>query len=104
MACIDPHLVSGADVIVDVDGSALAQLEKVQTAFLRRLLGPRKYSMRAPFTELGLIPLRFRRLILAVGYLRYLVSLPPGHYTHIALHGSHTPFLAGQQGYLMDLK
>ncbi|KAJ7730085.1 hypothetical protein DFH07DRAFT_781735 [Mycena maculata] len=28
MACIDPHLMSGADVIIDVDDSALAHLEK----------------------------------------------------------------------------
>jgi hypothetical protein len=48
MACIDPHLVSGADVIIDVDNKALAFLEKVQTAFLRRLLGLGAYSMRAP--------------------------------------------------------
>jgi hypothetical protein len=54
MACIDPHLVSGAGVIIDVDDSALQMLEKVQHCFLRRLLGLGQYSMRAPlFTELG---------------------------------------------------
>ncbi|KAJ7351185.1 hypothetical protein DFH08DRAFT_624335, partial [Mycena albidolilacea] len=93
MACIDPHLVSGADIIVDVDDSALAQLKKTdQTShWSRRLLGLGKYSMHALLlTELGLIPLRFQRLILAVCYLCYLVSLPSGHYAHIALHDSHT--------------
>ncbi|KAJ7495225.1 hypothetical protein FB451DRAFT_1213638, partial [Mycena latifolia] len=80
MACIDPHLISGADIIIDVDDKALAHLEKVQRAFLCRLLGLGAYSMRAPlFTELGLLPLRSRRLDIALRYL------------------------AGKQGYWMDV-
>ncbi|KAJ7022930.1 hypothetical protein C8F04DRAFT_898873, partial [Mycena alexandri] len=67
MACIDPHLISGADVMVDVDDTALNLLEKVQTSFLRRLLGLGQFSMRTPlFTELGLVPLRYRRLTIAL--------------------------------------
>ncbi|KAK7049004.1 hypothetical protein R3P38DRAFT_2506279, partial [Favolaschia claudopus] len=31
---VDPHLVSGADVVIDVQKSALHHLEKVQHAFL----------------------------------------------------------------------
>ncbi|KAJ7440678.1 hypothetical protein FB451DRAFT_1415048 [Mycena latifolia] len=90
MACIDPHLVSGADIVVDVDDKALAYLEKVQNAFLRRLLGLGAYSMRAPlFTELGLVPLRYRRLISAIRYLGYLVSLLDTHYAHAALRDSY---------------
>ncbi|KAJ7038895.1 hypothetical protein C8F04DRAFT_884841, partial [Mycena alexandri] len=69
MACIDAHLVSGADVVIDSDPGpkGVESLEKVQTSFLRRLLGLGAYSMRAPlFTELGLIPLSYRRVILAL--------------------------------------
>ncbi|KAJ6461898.1 hypothetical protein C8R47DRAFT_993339 [Mycena vitilis] len=103
-ACMDPHLVSGADVIVDVDDKALALLEKVQTSFLRRLLGLGQYCMRAPlFTELGLIPLRYRRLILALRYLQYLVHLSPAHYARIALEDSFDLYSHGRQGYWMDL-
>ncbi|KAJ7262722.1 hypothetical protein B0H12DRAFT_1270026 [Mycena haematopus] len=79
----------GADIIVDVNDSGLALLEKVQT-----MLGP--YSMRAPlFTELGLLPLRYRRLILALRYL--------GHYARAALYDSFDLYVAGAQGYWMDL-
>ncbi|KAJ7442012.1 hypothetical protein FB451DRAFT_1298099 [Mycena latifolia] len=96
MACIDPHLISGADVIIDVDDKALAHLEKVQRAFLRRLLGLGAYSMRAPlFTELGLLPLRSRRLDIALRYLGYLLSLGDTHYARVAL--------PGKQGYWMDV-
>lgn len=67
VACVDPHLISGADVIVDVDPVALAELEKVQKTFLRRLMGLGSFSMCAPlFTELGLLPIRYRRLILMI--------------------------------------
>ncbi|KAJ7162682.1 hypothetical protein C8R43DRAFT_1173449 [Mycena crocata] len=104
MSCIDPHLVSGADVMIDVDDAALAKLEKVQRSFLRRLLGVGQFSMRAPlFTELGLVPLRYRRLIIALRYLKYLVSLKSSHYARLALEDSYRLYLGGQQGYWMDL-
>ncbi|KAJ7319379.1 hypothetical protein DFH08DRAFT_1035165, partial [Mycena albidolilacea] len=111
MACIDPHLISGADMIVDVDDAALALLEKVQTMFLRWLLGLGPNSMHALlFTELGLLPIQYRRLILALRYLGYLVygslhlaALPPTHYVHLALEDSYSLYKAGGQGYWMDL-
>jgi hypothetical protein len=104
MACIDPHLISGADVIVDVNDPMLAELEKVQLSYLRRLLGLGTHAIRAPlFTELGLIPLRYRRLIIALRYLRYLVGLAHDHYAWLALQDSYCLFLDGKQGYWMDL-
>ncbi|KAJ7176475.1 hypothetical protein C8R46DRAFT_834544, partial [Mycena filopes] len=104
MACIDPHLVSGADVIVDSDLNAVEILEKVQTAFLRRLLGLGVYSMRAPlFTELGLIPLLHRRLMLALRYVAYLVHPGTSKYARAALEDSYNLFVSGRQGYWMDL-
>ncbi|KAJ7724995.1 hypothetical protein DFH07DRAFT_1003465, partial [Mycena maculata] len=91
-------------IIVDVDDKALAHLEKVQNAFLRRLLGLGAYSMRAPlFTELGLVPLCYRRLILALRYLGYLVNLAATHYAKAALEDSYQLYLKGCQGYWMDL-
>ncbi|KAK7016923.1 hypothetical protein R3P38DRAFT_2988844 [Favolaschia claudopus] len=104
MACLDPHLTHGADVIIDTDHTALASLEKIQTMFLRRLLGLGHYSMRAPlFTELGLLPLRFRRLILALRYLSYLITLPHEHYASAALQDAFDLYSQGKQGYWMDL-
>jgi hypothetical protein len=61
----------------------------VQTMFLQRLLRLRPYSIRTPlFTELSLLPVRYRRLILALRYLGYLVALPPTHYARAALEDS----------------
>jgi hypothetical protein len=81
MACVDPHLISGADIVVDVTDVMLLELEKVQLNFLRRLLGLGAHSIRAPlFTELGVIPIRYRRLMIALR------------------------FLEGKRGYWMDLR
>ncbi|KAF8208967.1 hypothetical protein K438DRAFT_1573153 [Mycena galopus ATCC 62051] len=35
MACIDPHLIGGADIIVDINDPMSAVLEKVQLSYLR---------------------------------------------------------------------
>ncbi|KAK7036950.1 hypothetical protein R3P38DRAFT_3182959 [Favolaschia claudopus] len=45
MACVDPHLVSAVDIIIDVDDAALGMSEKAQRSFLRRLLVVGRYSM-----------------------------------------------------------
>ncbi|KAJ7170256.1 hypothetical protein C8R43DRAFT_875940, partial [Mycena crocata] len=104
MSCIDPHLISGCDVVLDVDSVALAELEKVQKSFMRRLLGLGAYSMRAPlYTELGLLPLRYRRLILAVRYVKYVIGLEHTHYAWLAMSDSWELYQQGFQGYWMDL-
>ena len=81
----DPHLTFAAEVAVDVDDSFLALLEDVQVLFLRRLLGLHKRSMHALlFTETGIMPIRYRHVILALRYLRYLIKLPAHHYPRAA--------------------
>jgi hypothetical protein len=104
MACVDPHLISGADIIVDVNDEALGCLEDVQKAYLRRTLGLGQYSMLAPlFTEMGLVPLRYRRLTIALRYLKYLVGLPMTHYARLALEDSFKLYSQDKPGYWMDL-
>jgi hypothetical protein len=67
--------ISGADAIVDIDPVALVELEKVQKTFLRRLMGLGSFSMFVPlFTELGLLHIRYRQLILMIHYVRYVVD------------------------------
>jgi hypothetical protein len=59
-ACVDPHLISGCEVVLDVDLSSLKLLCDVQHKFLHRLLGVNASSPLAQlFTELGIIPLHF---------------------------------------------
>jgi hypothetical protein len=95
-ARVDPHLINGCEVVLDVDMSALKLLCDVQHKFLRRLLGVNASSPLAPlFTEVGIMPLRFRRIILAIRHLAYLVSLPPTHLTHAVLIDSHIGFNTG---------
>src|ERR1700733_152020 len=77
IAQIDPHLIHGYEVIFNVDLPLLEKLSSVQTSYLRQFLGLHKRSMVTPlFTETSLVPLRFWRIILTLGYLHYLTSLP----------------------------
>jgi hypothetical protein len=104
IAQVDPHLIGGCEVVLDVDLSSLKLLCDVQHKFLRRLLGVNPSSPLAPlFTELGILPLRFRRIALALCYLAYLVSLPNTHFAHAALCDSMNLHANGSQGWFMDL-
>ncbi|KAJ7127580.1 hypothetical protein C8R43DRAFT_859200, partial [Mycena crocata] len=76
-ARVDPHLISGCEVVLDVDRAQCASLEKPQHHFLRRLLGLKRRSMLAVlFTETGIMPIRYRRAILALGYAKGFVGIP----------------------------
>ncbi len=74
MARVDPHLIFGAEVILDVDGPVLEAMCSVQHAYIRRMLGLNKRSATAVlFTETGLWPIRYRRILLALQYLAYIL-------------------------------
>ncbi|VDC03681.1 unnamed protein product [Peniophora sp. CBMAI 1063] len=71
---IDPHLCSSADIMVDVDKN-LEKIMRVQHEFLSRPMDI--FNNWSPhtslFTELNVWPIRYRRLTLALRYLRYLL-------------------------------
>ncbi|VDC04317.1 unnamed protein product [Peniophora sp. CBMAI 1063] len=103
MARPDAYLTGGADIIPDIDKLA-DPLEDVQVMFLRRILGLGPSSLHAPlFTETGIAPLRFRRLILALRYLRYAVSLPESHMVSAALRESYAMYTATVSGWIGDI-
>jgi hypothetical protein len=78
MAQIDPHLIAGCEVCLDVDMGLLGELKDVQHMFLRRLLGLNCRSLvDVLFTEAGVMPIQYRRVKLALKYLIYLLQLPP---------------------------
>ncbi|KAF9003126.1 hypothetical protein BDZ89DRAFT_910098, partial [Hymenopellis radicata] len=86
-ALVDRHLIHGVDVSPDIDDAALSLLETVQLSTLHRILGLETHSSTAVlFTDLGLQPLRCRRLILCQSYLKYLIALPLTHCARLALH------------------
>src|ERR1700722_9263264 len=55
------------------------------------------------FMETGILPLRFRRATLAIGYLIYLLQLPHSHYAYAALQESKALLLAGVPCWIGDL-
>ncbi|KAL1686947.1 hypothetical protein GGG16DRAFT_38000, partial [Schizophyllum commune] len=64
---IDPILCFGCEIGVAIAPATLHALEQVQLNFLRRILGLSKKSRCIlPFTETGILPIRYRRLILAL--------------------------------------
>ncbi|KAJ3910773.1 hypothetical protein F5877DRAFT_87070, partial [Lentinula edodes] len=76
----------------------------VQLLCLRRLLGLSRRSMTTPlFTETGIMPIRARRVILALRYLIYLINLPRNHYASLALHENHNMRASGIPCWLSDL-
>jgi hypothetical protein len=77
---IDPHLSSACEVSLDT-GNVLAKLEKVQVAYLRRVLGvnPRS-SWVTLFTETGIWPLKYCRILLALHFLKHMVGLSHNRY------------------------
>ncbi|THU98828.1 hypothetical protein K435DRAFT_660100, partial [Dendrothele bispora CBS 962.96] len=88
-ALVDCHLISGAEIVRDVSKDGIELLVKEQVMFLRRMLGLSSKSITTPlFTETGLRPIRIRRAILALSYLKYLLQLPLGHYARTAIESS----------------
>jgi hypothetical protein len=103
-ARVDPHLISGCEVIIDVDNT-IKKLETVQHRWLRRLLKLNSRSPIAPlFTELAIMPIRCRRILLALRYLRYLLQLPATHYARIALESAQHLLVLQHPSWLTDLQ
>ncbi|TFK84191.1 hypothetical protein K466DRAFT_448178, partial [Polyporus arcularius HHB13444] len=77
-AQVEPHLVYGCEVALDVSDSELKPLRVVQHMYLRRALGLGSHSQLTPlFTETGIWPLRYRRASLILRYLRYVLRDEP---------------------------
>lgn len=88
-ARIDPYLTWGCEVSGAGSLNQLEKLEDVQLYFLRRILGVQSRSERCIiFSELGLWPIKARRLELQLRYLRDLLDLPHSHLAAVALQES----------------
>ncbi|KAJ7069239.1 hypothetical protein C8F01DRAFT_976823 [Mycena amicta] len=107
-ARVDPHLTFGADVIPDVDEAGVKLYEDVQSSFARRLLHLTSRSMLAAlYTETGLMPIRFRRAGLALGYAKYLLNahtLEVGNIPHLAYLDTIDLARNGESGWAGDLR
>ncbi|KAE9403489.1 hypothetical protein BT96DRAFT_814910, partial [Gymnopus androsaceus JB14] len=104
MARVDPHLTFGCEVVLDIDLSLLGELELVQHLFLRRLLGLHRRCMLVfLFSETGLIPIRYHRITLALGFLVYLLGLPWAHLANTALKNAFSLSNRGHANWINDL-
>ncbi|PPQ69956.1 hypothetical protein CVT26_013292 [Gymnopilus dilepis] len=105
MARVDPHLIHGCEVAIDVDAPSFKVLENAQLLGLRRILGVSAHSVKAPlYTETGIIPLAYRRIILALRYLIYLLGLPPVRLAGAALRDSIALLRSEKPGWMSDIK
>ncbi|KAJ7275698.1 hypothetical protein C8J57DRAFT_1714273 [Mycena rebaudengoi] len=91
MAHVDPHLTFGCEVCLDTEADNLCKLTHVQHEFkfIQRLLG---------FMTTQSLPL------LALGYLIYLLDLPPTHLAKIAYLDNPSPLAADMPCWLSDLR
>jgi hypothetical protein len=103
-ARIDSQLIFAAEVILDVNATLLKKHEDIQHTFIRRLLGLNSRSMPAfLFTETGITPIAYWQASLALGYLSYLINLPPSHYANAAYQESVELAQEGHPSWLSDL-
>jgi hypothetical protein len=103
-ARVEPHLSFAAEIALDVDLNLLGLYEEVENQFLRRLLGLNRRSVLAPiFTDVDIMPIRFRRALIAVRYLQYLGSLPDHHYAFSALKDSVDLAISAKPSWICDL-
>ncbi|KAJ7169831.1 hypothetical protein C8R46DRAFT_213930 [Mycena filopes] len=104
MARVDCYLISGCELALDTAAGLLDVYVDVQHTFLRRLLGLNSHSMLAIlFTETGQMPLRIRRILLALGRLRYMVMVEEGCVVCDALLDSIALLCEGKSGWATDL-
>ncbi|KAJ6463002.1 hypothetical protein C8R45DRAFT_841501, partial [Mycena sanguinolenta] len=76
MARVDPYLISAADICPDVVKVRRTEREAVQNHYLRRMLGLTERSVIAVlFSETGLEPISYRRVLLLLRNLKYMASL-----------------------------
>ncbi|SJL01089.1 uncharacterized protein ARMOST_04405 [Armillaria ostoyae] len=104
-AKVDPYLIAGCEIVLDIDPSVFEELRQVSLTFLRHLLGVHpKTGVSFLHAETGVMPLYFRRLILALRYLRYLLGLPGDHLAALALRESIALRGAGLPSWFGDLQ
>ncbi|KAJ3516411.1 hypothetical protein NMY22_g14215 [Coprinellus aureogranulatus] len=105
MALIDPHLTHGCEIAIDCIKAGWEQLEKVQEGYLRNVMDVGALCMLVIlFTETGILPIRYRRLDLALRFVQYAMQCPRGHYVREAMEESIRMDIDGEACWLGDLR
>ncbi|KAJ3897704.1 hypothetical protein F5879DRAFT_1026837 [Lentinula edodes] len=104
MGRVDPYLKNGAEVIVDIYDVRRKQLESVQHYFIRRMLGLNDRSIVALlFSETGLWPIRYQRIILFLKNLKYLVQSKRDHLAWKACRQAYELAEQGKNSVFMEM-
>ncbi|KAJ7613347.1 hypothetical protein DFH06DRAFT_1014941 [Mycena polygramma] len=104
MGRVDCYLTSAAEISIDVDAHLVEEFVDVQHLFLRRLLGINSRSMVAVlFTETGLMPIRPRRLLLALSRARYMLGVSEDRTVRLALLDAVDLLATGHPGWAGDI-
>ena len=104
MALIDPHLTHGAEICLDINPPLLEKLEDIQHRFLGRVLNVGEKCLSALlFTETAIIPIKYRRIITALKYMKYLLQMPSDSYSSHAMRDSINLAMSGKPGWVMDI-
>ncbi|PBK84598.1 hypothetical protein ARMGADRAFT_861930, partial [Armillaria gallica] len=105
-ARVDSILTYGAQIVVITADSTLRHLEKVQISFLHRLLHVYKCSMTAIlFSETGFTLIRYRQLILTLGYLLRLLAerVTSSKLAPLGIDACHVLWCQGRRNWLSDI-
>jgi hypothetical protein len=104
MVRVDPSLTFGCEVALDVHNPSIERLVVIQKQFLRRLLGASPQAMVAPFfTETGVMPIRYRRVLLALRALRLILEMQDDRYVVNAICDSLRLAGNSKPGWVSDL-
>ncbi|KAF9061848.1 hypothetical protein BDP27DRAFT_1234514, partial [Rhodocollybia butyracea] len=102
MGCVDPHLTYGCEVTIDTCNSSSDVINDVRKSFYRQLLGLSK-TIRAIFSETGIMRLKHCRFLLQVCFLDYLLTRPLDCLARTALNDSINLHLCNKPSWFSDL-
>ncbi|TEB20696.1 hypothetical protein FA13DRAFT_1696528 [Coprinellus micaceus] len=104
-ALVDPYLIYGCDVVIDVNEKCLRMYEATQHYYMRRLLG---LQPRSPVGALHVLtsipPIRHRHVELELRYARYAIVQPENHYENRAYRDAIAMYRRKQHSWITDLE
>ncbi|PBK80480.1 hypothetical protein ARMGADRAFT_1098208 [Armillaria gallica] len=103
-ACVDCYLTHACGLMPDAVDANVKPLMDVHKKFWRRVLRLGKKLMLIPLhSETGIIPLRSRRFLILLGYLKYLLSKDCDKYARAALESSRSFAMTGKFSWFKDV-
>ncbi|KAK0430395.1 hypothetical protein EV421DRAFT_1893563 [Armillaria borealis] len=103
-ARVDCYLTHACEIMPDAMDTYVEPLIDVQKRFWHRVLRLGRRSMITPLhSETDVIPLRPRRFLILLGYLKYLLSKDGDKYARAALENSRSLAVMGKSSWFKDV-